>query len=74
MVIPAVMLVILAFVVIRSLMGVVAREDVSAPIALATDRTPAPAVWGDEARSLLLPAATDHIDLERSHDIEANAS
>jgi hypothetical protein len=74
MVIPAVMLVILALVVIRSLMGVVAREDVSAPLSLAAAPTPALGVWGDDARSFLLPATADHIDLEHSHDVEANAS
>jgi hypothetical protein len=74
MVIPAVMLVILAFVVIRSLMGVVAREDVSAPISFAAGSTPAAGVWDEDARSFLLPATADHIDLEQSHDVEANAS
>lgn len=78
MIIPAVMLGILAFVVIRSLMAVVAREDVSAPIHLATgtsaEPTASPRVWGDDARSFLLPAAGDHIDLEHVTDVEANAS
>jgi|1186.fasta_scaffold333938_2 hypothetical protein len=79
MVIPAVMLVILAIVVIRSLMGVVAHEDAAAPIALMsdTDTTPAtpPGVWGEDVRSFLLPAAPGHIDLEHSeHDADANAS
>ena len=79
MVIPAALLVILAVVVIRSLMGVVAHEDVSAPISLAhgADATPvAPTgVWGDDARAFLLPAATEHIDLAQpERDIDANAS
>ena len=74
MVIPAAMLVILAFVVIRSLMGVVAREDVSAPISFSAEPTPALGVWGDDARSFLLPTAADHIDLGQPHDVEANAS
>ena len=74
MVIPAVMLVILAFVVIRSLMGVVAREDAPNPLSLAAEHAPAPGVWGDDAHSFLLPAATDHIDLAQSHDVDANAS
>jgi hypothetical protein len=78
MVIPAVMLVILAFVVIRSLMAVVARDDVAAPVSLGRDPAPEPAsaggVWGDDVRSFLLPAAAEHIDLEQSEDIDANAS
>ena len=79
MVIPAVMLVILAIVVIRSLMGVVAHEDVAAPISLVSDSGTAPAtptgVWGDDVRSFLLPAAAEQIDLEHSErDVDANAS
>jgi hypothetical protein len=78
MVIPAVMLGILAFVVIRSLMGVVAREDAPAPISLVTESavepTAAAGVWGDDARSFLLPAASEHIDLEQGTDVDANAS
>ena len=73
MVIPAAMLVILAFVVIRSLMGVVAREDVSAPISY-SEPTSALGVWGGDARSFLLPTTADHIDLGQPHDVEANAS
>ncbi len=77
MVIPAALLVILAVVVIRSLMGVVAREDVSAPISLAHDADPAATTgaWGEDVRSFLLPAADEHIDRERpARDIDANAS
>jgi hypothetical protein len=78
MIIPAVMLGILAFVVIRSLMGVVAREDVAAPISLvskpAVEPTPAAGVWGDDARALLLPAASEHIDLVQPANVDANAS
>jgi hypothetical protein len=73
MVIPAVMLAVLALIGIRALMGVVAHDD-AAKVALPTE--PARAVWGDEARSLLLPAAGEHIDLARVDgvDSEANAS
>jgi hypothetical protein len=78
MIIPAVMLVILAFVVIRALMGVVAHEDVVAPISLATEpkvEPPSPGgIWGDDARAFLLPAASEHIDLEQAADVDANAS
>ena len=81
MIIPAVMLVILAVVVIRSLMGVVAHEDVSAPISLAVE-PPTPAaptgVWSDDVRSFLLPAAEGHVDLAQNtdadHGADANAS
>lgn len=73
MVIPAVMLAVLALVGIRALMGVVAHDD-AAKVALPTE--PARGVWGDDARSLLLPAAGEHIDRARvdSVDSEANAS
>jgi hypothetical protein len=74
MVIPAVMLAVLALVAIRALMGVVAHDDAATTMMVPTE--PAPAVWGDDARSLLLPAASDHIDLARADasDTEANAS
>jgi hypothetical protein len=78
MIIPAVMLVILAVVVIRSLMGVVAHEDVAAPISLAAEPPTPTGVWGDDVRSFLLPAAEGHIDLAQNtdvdHDADANAS
>jgi hypothetical protein len=75
MVIPAVMLAVLALVAIRALMGVVAHDD-AATNAMALPAEPARAVWGDEARSLLLPAASEHIDLAQPDvvDTEANAS
>ena len=63
MLIPLAMLAILAFVVIRSLMGVVAHEDVvPAPAALAveaftTDRSRD----GDGLRAFLLPASGDAV-------------
>ena len=74
MVIPAVMLAVLALVAIRALMEVVAHDDAATTLALPAE--PARAVWGDEARSLLLPAASEHIDLAPSDaaDTEANAS
>jgi hypothetical protein len=78
MVIPAVMLGILAIVVIRSLMAVVAREDAAAPLSLVTEHAVEPTaptgVWGDDVRSFLLPAASEHIDLEQPTDADANAS
>jgi len=75
MVIPAVMLAVLALVAIRALMGVVAHDD-AATTTMAQPSEPAHAVWGTEARSLLLPAATEPIDLARADavDTEANAS
>ena len=75
MVIPAVMLAVLALVAIRGLMGVVAHDD-AATTTTAPPSEPARAVWGTEARSLLLPAATESIDLARvdAVDTEANAS
>jgi hypothetical protein len=75
MVIPAVMLALLALVAIRALMGVVAHDD-AATTTVAVRAEPARAVWGDEARSLLLPAATAHIDLAPTDAVEheANAS
>jgi hypothetical protein len=74
MVIPAVMLAVLALIGIRALMGVVAHDD-AAKVALPTEPARA-AVWGEDARSLLLPAAGEHIDLARVDgvDSEANAS
>ena len=62
MVIPLAMLAILAFVVIRSLMGVVAREAVPAPPPLAVEAVaetalPLRALAVDDGRALLLPAA-----------------
>jgi len=58
MIIPLAMLAILAFVVIRSLMGVVAREDASTPAALAVE-TALPVRTGDDVRGFLLPAVGD---------------
>ena len=75
MVIPAVMLALLALVGIRALMGVVAHDDTATPATAAPE--PARGVWGDDARSFLLPAATasEHIDLAQVEDSrEANAS
>ena len=78
MVIPAVMLAVLALVGIRALMGVVAHDDAATPASFAPE--PARGVWGDDARSLLLPAATEptaigHIDLAPVEDSRgANAS
>jgi hypothetical protein len=66
MVIPAVMLVILALVAIRSLMGVVAHEDVATSMALSHE--PVRGVWADDARSLLLPAADAHLDLRHAEN------
>jgi hypothetical protein len=79
MVIPAVLLVLLAIAVIRSLMEVVAHDDAGAPLSLVGDSDAAPApptgVWGDDVRSFLMPAATDHVDLERpERNIDATAS
>jgi hypothetical protein len=79
MVIPAVLLVLLAIAVIRSLMEVVAHDDAAAPLSLVSDAdaTPAPltGVWGDDVRSFLMPAATDDVHLERpERDVDANAS
>jgi hypothetical protein len=70
MVIPLLALAVLAFVVIRSLMGVVAHDDTapSATHAYATDPGAASAPWGDDARAFLLPAADtervgEHLDV-----------
>jgi len=59
MVIPLAMLAILAFVVIRSLMEVVAHEDAAAPAdaVFATEAdSPVPARANDDGRGMLLPA------------------
>lgn len=74
MVIPAVMLAVLALVAIRALMGVVAHDDAAVKVVVPAE--PARGVWGDDARSLLMPAAGEQIDLARADgvDTEANAS
>ena len=84
MVIPLAMLAILAFVVIRSLMGVVAREDVPAPAPLAVvaeTARPLHGPAGDDGRALLLPAAgtaaaSDDamVHLDAADAADANAS
>jgi hypothetical protein len=61
MVVPLVALAILALVVIKSLMGVVAHEPaVPARPSFAADATTTNRAWDDDARSLLSPAATGH--------------
>ena len=76
MVIPLAMLAILAFVVIRSLMGVVAHEDtIAAPAAFAAESA-VPVQHRDDVRSLLLPAAgaADTTDAPAvDHGADANA-
>ena len=64
MVIPFAMLAILAFVVMRSLRGVVAHEDTLTALVLATDR-PESIRADDDGRGLLLPAATDRSTVEQ---------
>ncbi len=61
MVVPLLALAFLALVVIKSLMRVVAHDD-GAPAArtLPTESQPAFSA-GDDGRTLLLPAATDHV-------------
>jgi hypothetical protein len=57
MVISLALVAILAFVVIRSLMGVVAREQAAAPAALAAGDSPIRGRAADDVRTLLSPAA-----------------
>jgi hypothetical protein len=62
MVIPLAMLAILAFVVIRSLMEVVAHDDAAAPAdaAFAAEAdSPVAARANDDARTMLLPAVQE---------------
>ena len=81
MVIPFAMLAILAFVVIRSLMGVVAHEDaltaiVQEPFSDATVIPPR-AQANDDGRGLLLPAAREpgaEADAEVAVDLTADAN
>jgi len=69
MVIPLAMLAVLAFVVIRSLMGVVAHGDAVTPVATAVaaeSGIASHARANDDARGMLLPAA-------RAADADADA-
>ena len=60
MVVPLVALAVVALVVIKSLMGVVAHDQ-GAPAGRSSP-TDSPAFSaGDDRRTLLLPAATDHV-------------
>lgn len=75
MVIPAVMLALLALIGIRALMGVVAHDDTAIPMTVAPEPEPGRGVWGDDARALMMPAASGHIDLAQVDDsADANAS
>jgi Na+-transporting methylmalonyl-CoA/oxaloacetate decarboxylase gamma subunit len=82
MVIPLAMLAILAFVVIRSLMGVVAHEEALTAIVPepfpAETASPARAHANDDGRGLLLPAAqAAAVDADVAVDLtvaDANAS
>jgi hypothetical protein len=61
MIVPLVALAILALVVIKSLMGVVAHEGpAAAPTALASQPAPALGAWSDDSRTMLLPASAEH--------------
>jgi hypothetical protein len=61
MVVPLVALAMLALVVIKSLMGVVAHEGpASVPTSLASQATPALGAWSDDSRTILLPASAEH--------------
>jgi hypothetical protein len=79
MVIPFAMLAILAFVVIRSLMGVVAHEDaltaiVQEPFADATVIPPRTQTV-DDGRGMLLPAAREAgADADVAVDLTADAN
>ena len=79
MVIPLAMLAILAFVVIRSLMGVVAHEDALTAIVqeslVGETVSPAPVRANDDGRGMLLPAAREAgADVEVAVDLTADVN
>jgi hypothetical protein len=53
---PLVALAVLALVVIKALMGVVAHEEMAPPASVSYAEEPALATWSDDARAFLLPA------------------